>query len=79
VNAKDTVSTHRQQMIKHIYDLLTEKSEQERTLLSLVINKFVRAIHFALWLLLRSFYSLSSLVWGEADLCPSLLLFYYKG
>jgi hypothetical protein len=30
-------------MIKHIYDLLTEKPEQERTLLSLIINKFVRS------------------------------------
>jgi hypothetical protein len=44
VNSKDTVATQRQQMIKHIYDLLNAKPEQERTLLSLIINKFVRSL-----------------------------------
>jgi hypothetical protein len=43
VNSKDTVASQRQQMIKHIYDLLNAKPEQERTLLSLIINKFVRS------------------------------------
>lgn len=41
VNSKDTVDTQRKSMIKHIYDLLLEKPEQERTLLSLIINKLV--------------------------------------
>jgi hypothetical protein len=44
VNSKDTVASQRQQMIKHIYDLLNAKPEQERTLLSLIINKFVRSL-----------------------------------
>jgi len=46
VNSKDTVATQRQQMIKHIYDLLNAKPEQERTLLSLIINKFVRSLAY---------------------------------